>query len=169
MQRRTTIDSCENTPEAAWAAAVRMLGRRELSVAQVRERLTRRGWTDAAIEPAIARLAASGALDDARVALACARTRAGVKRQGRDRVLREIQALGVARDVARSAVDEVFGALDEGHLLQAALEKRLRTRMVLSDPAVQRRLYAALVRQGFDAHAVGRALRARVRRVAEEE
>ena len=140
-----------------------MLGRRELSIAQVRERLARRGWTETAIEPAIARLAASGALDDARVARACARTRAGVKRQGRDRVLREIQALGVAREVARTAVDEVFGALDEGDLLKAALEKRLRARMALSDPAVQRRLYAALVRQGFDAHAVGRAIRERVR------
>ena len=63
----------------------------------------------------------------------------------------------------------MFGALDEGDLLKAALEKRLRARMALSDPAVQRRLYAALVRQGFDAHAVGRAIRERVRRVAEEE
>jgi len=164
MQRRTTIDPSDNTPEAAWAAAVRMLGRRELSVAQVRERLARRGWSEAAIEPAIARLARSGTLDDARVALACARTRAGVKRQGRDRVLREIQALGVAREVARAAVDEVFGALDEGDLLQAALDKRLRARMALSDPAVQRRLYVALVRQGFDAHSVGRAIRQRVQR-----
>jgi regulatory protein len=164
MQRRTTIDPSENTPEAAWAAAVRMLGRRELSVAQVRERLARRGWTETAIEPAVARLAASGTLDDARVALACARTRSAVKRQGRDRVLREIQALGVARDVARAAVDEVFGALDEGNLLQTALESRLRARMVISDPGVQRRLYAALVRQGFDAHAVGRAIRERVRK-----
>jgi regulatory protein len=159
--RRTTIDSSENTAEAAWAAAVRMLARRELSAAQVRERLARRGWTEAAIEPALARLAASGTLDDARVALACARTRSGVKRQGRDRVLREIQALGVAREVARAAVDEVFGALDEGDLLKVALEKRLRPGMVLSDPAVQRRLYAALGRQGFDAHAVGRAIRER--------
>ena len=163
MRRPATIDSSEDTPEAAWAAAVRMLGRRELSAAQVRQRLARRGWTETAIEPAIARLSASGALDDARVARACARTRAGVKRQGRDRVLREIQALGVAADVARAAVDEVFGALDEGDLLKGALEKRLRGRMVLSDPAVQRRLYAALVRQGFDAHAVGRAIRERVR------
>jgi len=163
MQRRTTINPSQDTPEVAWAAGVRMLGRRELSIAQVRERLARRGWTETAIEPAIARLAASGALDDARVARACARTRAGVKRQGRDRVLREIEALGIAREVARTAVDEVFGALDEGDLLKAALEKRLRARMSLSDPAVQRRLYAALVRQGFDAHAVRRAIRERVR------
>jgi len=146
---------------------VRMLGRRELSVAQVRERLARRGWTAAAIEPAITRLAASGTLDDARVALACARTRAGVKRQGRDRVLREIQALGVARDVARAAVDEVFGSLDEGSQLRVALEKRLRRPLPLSDPAVQRRLFAALVRQGFDGHAVSRAIRERVRQEAE--
>ena len=163
MQRRTTITPSEDTPAAAWAAAMRMLGRRELSTAQVRERLARRGWTETAIEPAIARLTASGALDDARVARACARTRAGLKQQGRDRVLREIQALGVAREVARAAVEEVFGALDEGDLLDAALDKRLRARTVLSDPAVQRRLYAALMRQGFDAHAVGRAIRERVR------
>ena len=126
MQRRTSIDSSQNTADGAWAAAVRMLGRRELSAAQVRDRLARRGWTEAAIEPAIARLSSSGALDDARVARACARTRAGLKQQGRDRVLREILALGVARDVARTAVDEVFGPLDEGDLVKAALEKRLR-------------------------------------------
>jgi hypothetical protein len=83
-------------------------------------------------------------------------------------VLREIQALGVARDVARTAVDEVFSALDEGDLLQTALDKRLRGGMVLSDPAVQRRLYAALVRQGFDAHGVGRAIRERMQRSREE-
>ena len=164
MQRRTSIDPSEDTPEAAWAAAVRMLGRRELSVAQVRERLAGKGWTETAIEPAIGRLVASGTLDDARVAVACARTRSGVKRQGRDRVLREIQALGVSRDVARAAVDEVFGALDEVDLLQAALDKRLRARMVLSDPAVQRRLYAALVRQGFNARAVSLAIRDRVQK-----
>ena len=64
MQRRTTINPSQDTPEAAWAAGVRMLGRRELSIAQVRERLARRGWTETAIEPAIARLAASGALDE---------------------------------------------------------------------------------------------------------
>jgi regulatory protein len=163
MQRRTGIDPSKDTPEAAWAAAVRMLARRELSVAQVRERLARRGWTEPAIQPAIARLAASGTLDDTRVALACARTRAGVKRQGRDRVLREIQALGVARDIARAAVDEVFGSLDEEELLRIALERRLHGRVSLGDPAVQRRLYAGLVRQGFDGHAVSRAIRERVR------
>jgi regulatory protein len=167
MRRRPDVDPADDTPQAAWAAAVRLLARRDLSVAQVRERLSRQGRSAAAIEPALARLTAAGSLDDARVARACARTRAGVKRQGRERVLREIQALGIGRDVARAAVDEVFGTLDEQDLLRAALEKRLRSATVLSDPAVQRRLYAALVRQGFEAHAVSRVIRERLRRQRE--
>jgi regulatory protein len=163
MRRRAPIDPVEDTAEAAWGAGVRALARRELSVAQLRARLMRLGWSAAPIEAAIGRLTASGALDDARVARASARARAGVKRQGRERVLREIQALGIARDVARAAVDDVFGALDERALLQRAIDKRLRGRVALDDPAARRRLQAALVRQGFDAGAVARVIRERVR------
>jgi regulatory protein len=168
MRRRPSIDPVVDTPEAAWAAGLRALARRELSVAQLRERLTRMGWSTESINAAIGRLSASGALDDARVARASARTRAGVKRQGRERVVREIQALGIARDVARAAVDEVFGALDERALLQRALDKRLRGRATLSDPAARRRLRAALVRQGFDADAVARVIRERSREAEDE-
>jgi regulatory protein len=155
--------------EAARADAVRMLARRELSAAQVRERLVRRGHPAAAVDDALAGLRESGMLDDARVARAFARTRAVVKHQGRDRVLRELQAIGISRETAREAADDVFGAMDEQDLLETALERRLRPRTILSDPAVQRRLYAALVRQGFGPEAVGRAIRARLRRASETE
>jgi regulatory protein len=168
MRRRDRIDPVEDTPEAACAAGVRALARRELSVQQLRERLGRTGWSGASIDAAILRLTASGALDDARVARALARTRAGVKRQGRERVMREIQALGVARDVARAAVDEVFGALDERALLQRALDARLRGRVTLSDPAARRRLMAALVRQGFDADSVAGVIRERSRETQDD-
>jgi len=168
MRRRDRIDPVEDTPEAAWAAGVRALARRELSVRQLRERLGRTGWSGASIDAAIGRLTASGALDDARVARALARTRAGVKRQGRERVMREIQALGVARDVARAAFDDVFGTLDEQALLQRALDARLRGRVTLSDPAARRRLMAALVRQGFDADSVARIIRERSRETQDD-
>ena len=168
MRRRGPIDPVEDTSEAAWAAGVRALARRELSVQQLRQRLGRTGWSGASIDAAIERLTASGALDDGRVARALARTRAGMKRQGRDRVMRELQALGIARDVARAAVDEVFGALDERALLQRALDTRLRGRVTLSDPAGRRRLMAALVRQGFDADSVARVIRERSRETQDE-
>ena len=147
--------------EAAWSAGLRLLARRELSTAQVRTRLLQKGYTPAAVDDAIGRLTASGALDDARVARASASTRLRVKRQGRDRVRRELAAIGIDRDVADRALNEVFGASDEDALLERALDCRLRPGMQLADPAVRRRLAGALVRQGFALGAVLSAIRRR--------
>ena len=162
-------DDTNHPVELARTAALRMLARRELSAAQVRERLIGRGHASGAVDDAIVRLREAGLIDDGRVARAFARTRALVKRHGRERVLRELRTMGIEREIARMAIDDVFGALDERDLLETALERRLRPRMALEDPAVQRRLYAAMVRQGFEAEAVGRAIRARLRRAREPE
>jgi regulatory protein len=110
-----------DSPAAARAAGFRALARRELSVAQLRDRLKRRGYTAHAIDDAIARLLDAGALDDERVARAAARTSAQVKRHGRARVARELTTLGIPRDVADRALDEVFDAVDEQALLRQAL------------------------------------------------
>jgi regulatory protein len=145
----------------AHGAGLAMLSRRELSTAQVRQRLARRGFDASAIDGAIARLTESGALDDRRAARAVARTHTHVKRHGADRVRRELGALGIDRDIADEAVSEVFVSVDEEMLLQHALDKRLRRGQDLRDPAVERKLFAALMRQGFSAGAVRRALRSR--------
>ena len=89
-----------------------MLARRELSEAQVRTHLARRQFEPDDIDEAVARLQRERALDDRRTALACARTEAHVKRHGRLRALRQLDTIGLARDVARAAVAEVFGDLD---------------------------------------------------------
>jgi regulatory protein len=166
MKSRQT--SSPHSGQSAWLTGVQMLARRELSVVQVRDRLSQRGYDEAAIDIAISRLQASGALDDGRVARASARTRAHVKRQGRERVLREIVALGIARDVAERAVAEEFGSVDERALLEQALARRLRGDMSLSDPAARRRVFQALVRQGFSAHAVAQVLRGHSRARSED-
>jgi regulatory protein len=138
-----------------------MLARRELSVAQVRERLGRKGFDATAVQDAISRLIANGTLDDLRVARAVARTRAKVKRQGRSRVVRELATIGIAREVAQQIIAEVFGDLDEQALLDEALSRRLRGSVALSDPAARRRVFAALVRQGFSPEAITRAMKDR--------
>jgi len=161
MRRRQEPDP--DSAQAAWTAALRMLAGRELPAAAVRQRLQRRGFSRAAIDQAVERLLSSRTVDDRRVARAVARTRAQVKRQGRARVLRELTALGIASDIAEEAVAEVFGDVDEGALLDQALDRRLRGAVSLSDPAARRRVMAALVRQGFAPAAVMRAVRARGR------
>jgi regulatory protein len=158
-----------DSPAAARAAGLRALARRELSVAQLRDRLKRRGYTAHAIDDAIARLLDAGALDDERVARAAARTSAQVKRHGRSRVARELTALGIPRDVADRALAEVFEAVDEQALLRQALARRLRGSTSLADPAARRRVFAALVRQGFAPGAVQQVLRAHAGRSALDE
>ena len=136
-----------------------MLARRELSVSGVRARLHDRGFPAEQIDAAIARLVESGALDDRRVARAHARTAATVKGRGRLRVMRELQHMGIAGDVAAEALGDVFGELDERSLIGRALQKKLRGRTKLKDPNEYGRLYQYLMRQGFSPAGVVAALR----------
>jgi regulatory protein len=145
--------------ERAYVAGLTLLSRRELAEAQLRERLARRKFDADEIDDAIARLRRERALDDRRTALACARTEVRVKRRGRARVVRQIEALGIARDIAREAVAEVFAEVDEAELLQQALERRLRRGTELSDPAAFRRVHRYLLGQGFDPERVTALLR----------
>jgi regulatory protein len=150
--------------EQAYIAGLTLLARRELAEAQLRQRLVRRKFEPDDIDAAIARLRQEQAIDDRRTAVACARTELRVKHRGRARVVRHIESLGIARDVARDAVAEVFGEIDEGELLEQALNRRLRHGMDLSDAAVFRRLHRYLLGQGFDPERVTTLLRRRAKK-----
>jgi SOS response regulatory protein OraA/RecX len=144
----------------AYLAGLKLLARRELSVEGVRARLRDREYPEADITAAIDRLLETGALDDARVARAYARTASTVKGRGRLRVARELQAMGIERQVAAEAIAEVFGELDERTLINRAIQKKLRGRRTLKDAAERARLFQHLMRQGFSPAAVTHALRA---------
>ena len=148
---------------SAYLDGLKMLARRELSEAQVRQRLARKGYGGDAIDAAVTRLREERALDDARVAEAIARTQTAVRRRGKLRVRREIESAGITGATARRAVDEVFDGLDPDALLQASLAKRLRGRDTVADEAEFRRLYRYLIGQGFEVDAVMKALNARRR------
>ena len=136
--------------DSAYIDALKMLARRELSEAQIRQRLKRREHDPDAIDAAVSRLREERAIDDARVAGAIARTETSVKRHGKLRVRRQIEQAGILPATARQAVDEVFGALDEDALLDAALGKRLRGRETIADDAEFGKLFRYLIGQGFE-------------------
>ena len=138
--------------DPAYLSAVRMLARRELSEAQVRQRLHRLGHSPAAIDSAIHRLKDERSLDDARVAGALARTLVGVHRRGRARVRQQLAAAGLSEEVADRALAEAFEDVDEDALLRARIEGRLGARGAPLDTRERARLYRYLLRQGF-AHA----------------
>jgi regulatory protein len=148
-------------PDDAYLAALRLLARRELSEAQVRQRLTRRQHAPEAIDDAIARLKASRSLDDERTAAAIARTELTVRRRGRQRARRQIEAAGIAASVAQRAVDAAFAEVDDDALLGAALDRRLRGRTTIADDRERQRLFRYLLGQGFDSDKIIAALRRR--------
>lgn len=151
----------EASPQGVYVAALRMLARRELSERQIRERLRRKGHEESHIESAVSRLKSERALDDARVAEAIARTETVVKRRGKLRVKRQIEQAGIAADVARQALDAVFGETDADALLQAALARRLRGDRPIADDREFQRLYRYLAAQGFESDQILKALNAR--------
>jgi regulatory protein len=148
----------------AYIDGLKMLGRRELSEQQVRQRLARKGHEADAIDEAIARLREARAIDDERVAEAIARTETAVRRRGKLRVRMQIERAGIAKAIAKRAVDDMFDAIDDAALLEASLAKRLRGRDTIADDREFQRLYRYLIGQGFESDRALKALNARRRR-----
>ena len=141
-----------------------MLGRRELSEQQVRQRLARKEYEPDEIDDAVARLREERAINDVRVAEAIVRMETGIRKRGKVRVRMQIERAGIARDIAKAAIDDVFGAIDDDALLESSLHKRLRGRETIADDREFQRLFRYLIGQGFESDRVMQALRARRKR-----
>ena len=143
---------------SAYLDGLKMLARRELSEAQIRQRLARKGHSESDIHDAVERLRGERAIDDARVAEAIARTETSIRRRGKLRVRMQIQRAGIGKEVAKRAVDEVFSGIDDDELIEAALRKRLRHRETIADDREFQRLYRFLAGQGFESDRILRVL-----------
>jgi regulatory protein len=150
-------------PDTAYLAAVKMLARRELSEAQLRQRLVRKAYEHREIDDAITRLKVDRTLDDTRVASAIARMETGIRKRGPLRVRQKLAAAGISRAAADAALAAVLEGVDVDALLDAALARRLKGRDTIADDAEMSRLYRQLTTQGFDSGQVMRLLRARRR------
>ena len=144
---------------SAYLDGLRLLARRELSVKELRDRLVDREHPPEEIDRAIEHLLETQALDDARVARAYARTASKVKGRGRLRVMRELNAMGIAKETASEAVADVFADVDERSLIAKALQKKMRGRPRVANAAEHARLYQYLMRQGFTPAGIVAALR----------
>jgi regulatory protein len=145
----------------AYVDALHLLGRRELSVQQLRERLIEREHDRPDVDRAVDLLIENKALDDARVAAAYVRTALKVKGRGRLRIQREMQEMGIPKEIAAEALAEAFGEVDERALVTRALQKKLRGNQKIATRAEYARVFQFLMRQGFSPATVTAVLRAR--------
>jgi regulatory protein len=145
---------------SAYVDGLKMLGRRELSEKQIRQRLARKEYSPEDIDEAVARLRQERAINDQRVAEAIARMETGIRKRGKVRVRMQIERAGISKETAKDAIDEVFGSIDDEALLEASLRKRLRGRETIADPREFGRLFRYLIGQGFESDRVMKALKA---------
>ena len=145
---------------SAYIDGLKLLGRRELSERQVRQRLARKEYGQDEIDEAVARLREERAINDQRVAEAIVRTETGIRKRGKVRVRMQLERAGIAKDIAKTAIDSVFDGIDDGALLESSLRKRLRGRTTIADEREFARLFRYLIGQGFESDRVMKALKA---------
>ena len=135
--------------------ALRLLGRRDYTSAELQEKLVARGAAPEEVASLMAALRGQGLVDDRRVAAAHVRSASRVKLRGRARIARELAARGLDRDV----IDEALAALpreaEAGTIADVLVRKRVPAKL---SPAERRRLFQHLLRRGFSADAISKAL-----------
>lgn len=141
--------------EGAKRVALRLLATRPRSVQEVLRRLRHRGHNPSAAAEVVGRLESQGLLDDRAYAEHFARVR-GERGHGRSRLLTDLLAKGVDRNVAERAIDRIL-ELEGGDQLakaRALAEKRVRQLGTLPRPKLERRVLAYLARRGFSGREV---------------
>jgi len=141
-----------------WTDALRLLMRRDYTAAELRNRLLDKGHTDENADECISRLLADGTLDDRRVALLHVRTARDIKGRGRLRIERELIQRGIASSLAHELVASLPAEDEQAQLARILARKRLPARLSLPE---RRRLFQHLLRRGFPAEAISKALRSR--------
>jgi regulatory protein len=135
----------QDTQEAAYQRALRLLSFRPRSSAEIRQKLTRLGYTEEIIDNVLGRLVRSGLIDDTRFAKEWAENRNEFRPRSRRALEYELRQHGLARE----EIDQALEGLDENSLALQAARKHARKLHGLPATDFRRKLYGFLARRGF--------------------
>lgn len=127
-------------------AAVRFLGFRPRSEAEIRQRLAKHGFEDETIEKTLARLKELGYADDDAFARFWVENREAFSPRGRRLAKMELQRKGLEADIIEKAVS----AIDEKESAYRAAQKRAHRLAALDYKDFRLRLGQYLGRRGFN-------------------
>jgi regulatory protein len=130
--------------------AMKFLGSRLHSRTELHRKLIRKEYGESVINGVLDELTNLGYVNDARFATTKALAAAERRKHGKRRAMLELLKCGVKRDVARSALGQVYDAHDTLAVAKE-LAARQAPRLRKLDPQVaRRRLVGMLQRRGFD-------------------
>jgi len=133
--------------------ALRYLGFRSRSEAEVRHYLQQRGFSTTALEVAIRRLLSLNYLNDDVFARNWALSRAQSHGYGPIKIDQELRTKGIALPVIRDALREIFDQVDETAQARRLLTKHFKGER-LSEIRIARRAAALLQRRGYSGRVI---------------
>lgn len=130
--------------------AVKLLAAKPRSVAELRERLLEKSWTNRQIVDAvIERLSEYKYLDDNQFARDLAVSKLRQKPQGKRRLKQSMSQKKLDREIVDEAITAAYEELPETDLIDRAIEKRVRLKGIPETREDKKKFYDYLLRQGF--------------------
>lgn len=147
------MEDFEPNVKLAIEAAARSLARCEQCRASLERKLLQKEFDEDTIKQALDFLESKKYLDDARYAASWIRSHCAYKPRGSIRLVRELCARGVSRDVAANAVADYFETVDEYELCCKACQK-----LILKNKN-EKNILKSLADAGFSYKIIQRALK----------
>jgi regulatory protein len=143
-------DSERPPADAAYLKALDMLGRRDRSRGELRQKLAAKGFADPDLDEALERLTRQGFIDDAKFAARWVET---ALRNGRGyglKLLTELRSRGIGRELAEQTLAAAAVETPAITVLAAIVGKRFASfDHQTATPQERQRVYAYLQRRGF--------------------
>lgn len=132
--------------------ALDLLSQRPYTARDLRRKLVQKEVPADEADAVIERLTEAGLIDDAKYALAYARSKMLGSGASRRRIKQDLTRKGVKGDVASEAVEQVIvdEEVDTKAVIERAARKKLASMGDLEPLVLRRRLFAFLARRGYD-------------------
>ncbi|QYO65473.1 regulatory protein RecX [Leptolyngbya sp. 7M] len=148
---QTIINNVQRSRERTMNRAIKLLAAKPRSIAELKERLLEKLWTNEEIVGAvIEQLKEYKYLDDDQFVCDLAISKLKRKPQGRRKLLHSLSKKKIDRDKVEGAILKAFKEFPEESLIDLVIEKRLRTTGVPQTSEDTKKLFDHLLRQGFD-------------------
>ncbi len=145
------MEKSKSTASDPFARALRVLGHRDHSEAELRDKLERFGFAAPAIDATIARCLRYDYLDDRRYALARCREMLRTGRGVGPKILLDLRRRGIGEDLAREALDQASSECTPREVLRQQLDRRFSGFDYASaGEKERRRVVSFFQRRGFD-------------------
>jgi regulatory protein len=135
--------------QAAMAYAVRLLAQQDRTTAEIRDRLTRRGFAAEATRGTVARLTQQGYLNDRKLAEHVVRDALTRRPRGRRAIEWTLRKRGVPDEILTTCIEQHLAGVDETQIATKLAQQRLRRLQGLEPSKARTRLISFLARRGF--------------------